>query len=463
MVTDTTKLDSLLAALIKVHSMPGAIAAIWCDGQLTVSAAGIANLNTGEPMSLETGFLAGSITKLFFATAIMSAVEEGLIELDRPIIEYAPDVQFGADVIAASQITFRHIMSHSSGVDTGSYHADSRRYPEGVEDYRQPVGRAAKLVNPGTYASYNNVAWIVAELVLRRVIDMNARELMLERVVNPLRLRRTVFSAEEAILHRTAVGSFRTEGIGRVATPQFMYPSAWLAPGTATVTTANDLIKFLRMHLNDGIAVDGNRILDSATVQAMQVPTSPFPTDSLKGFGLGWRYLEGNGRRVYSHAGGSLGGIAHVAIAPGEDLAIATFVNGLDSIAMHTELMNELMHDLSPLRTPEPIFQHEIEHAPFVGMFRRAGELIDIRSENGGLIVKLIPIEGEMVGATAFNDAIPSEFRVYPTNQNTLSSDGAVYAGSPVTIQFLETEAGNHQLLFFELSMQGQFAQRVLT
>ena len=75
--------------------MPGALAGIYRNGNVMTAGAGIANLNTGQPMTANLGFLTGSITKVWTCTLVMTFVDEGKIDLDRPLIEYLPHLKFG--------------------------------------------------------------------------------------------------------------------------------------------------------------------------------------------------------------------------------------------------------------------------------------------------------------------------------------------------------------------------------
>jgi CubicO group peptidase (beta-lactamase class C family) len=86
MITDDRQLQSSLAGLVAAHQVPGAICAVWADGRVSAAATGIANLNTGEPMTAATAYLTGSITKVILSTIIMTVVEEGLLDLDEPLV-----------------------------------------------------------------------------------------------------------------------------------------------------------------------------------------------------------------------------------------------------------------------------------------------------------------------------------------------------------------------------------------
>lgn len=64
--------------------MPGAWRGVYRRGQARAVGAGTANLNTGQPMTLETGFLTGSITKVWHARLLMTFVDEGRLALGEP-------------------------------------------------------------------------------------------------------------------------------------------------------------------------------------------------------------------------------------------------------------------------------------------------------------------------------------------------------------------------------------------
>jgi CubicO group peptidase (beta-lactamase class C family) len=456
---DDGTLQSWLDELVGTHEVPGAVCAVWAGGRVSAAAAGIANLNTGEPMTVDTAYLTGSITKVVLSTIIMTVVEEGLLELDAPLVSYAPDIQFGADVEVARALTLRHVMNHSSGVDTADLFAPTGPYPDGIYDYLAPMARAPKLTEPGVVSSYNNIGWIAAEMVLRNVTGQTFHELYRSRIVEPLGLTRTVNSVQEAILHRVAVGSYlRPEG-GHRPTSQFMYPDSWAAPGTTPITTVGDTLAFLRMHLNGGVSTEGVRVLGAASAEAMQTPTSPDPPGPASGFGLGWRYTERGGRRILSHGGGSPGGTAHALISPADDVAMVAFVNSdVGMTTVHRDLIDRVLPEgPSPLAAPAGTIRDDVDPQPFVGRYRRAGEVLEVAAGEGGLRVRLETIAGEMVGATATISDVP-EFAALPTGESSLvTGDG--FPGGASALTFYEPGAAGYDLVYFG----GRLSRRIGT
>jgi CubicO group peptidase (beta-lactamase class C family) len=441
-------LQGQLGELVAKHRVPGAVVAVWQDGELITAAAGLANLNTGVPMTVDTAYLTGSITKVWATTLFMTFVEEGLLDLDVPIVSYAPDIQFGADADVARSLTFRHLVNHSSGVDSSDLFVESRPYPEGAEDYLGPLALAGKLTEPGIVSSYNNAGWIIAELVLRRLTGKNFVQHLQQRVVERLGLLRTVFSAREAMLYRTAIGSFPASDGTPEPTTQFMYPDSWAAAGTMTITTVEDTIAFLRMHLADGVLPDGTRLLSHESIQAMQTPTSPYPTGPDSGLGLGWMYNQHGGARIFFHGGGSLGGVAHAQISPEDNFAMVAFVNSHMGGPLHDDLVRlALPSRPSPLATPTGEIRRDVPLDAFVGKFSRATMRTQITRDSDHLLVQLTGVPEELVGARTELQGMVTEFRAAPISENTLVSCGELLGG-PQAFTFHEETDGAFQLMY---------------
>ncbi len=448
MAVSQSDLQGELGDLVTRHRVPGAVVAVWQDGELMTAAAGVANLNTGVPMTVDTAFHTGSITKVWAATMFLTLVEEGLLDLDVPIVRYAPDIQFGADLDVARSLTFRHLLNHSSGVDSSDLFVATGQYPEGVEDYRAPLARAGKLTEPGIMSSYNNAGWIIAELVLRRLTGQNFIQQLKQRVVGRLGVRRTVFSAREAMLQRTAIGSFPAHDGTPEATTQFMYPDTWAAPGTLTITTVEDNLAFLRMHLADGVLPDGTRLLSHESIKAMQTPTSPDPTGPDSGFGLGWMYDQHGGTRIFSHGGGSIGGVAHAQISPADNFAMASFVNSSIGRPLHDELVRlTLPSRPSPLAVPAGEFRRDVPLDGFVGQYNRVTTRTRITRDSDDLLVQITSVPAELVGARTDQQELVTQFHAAPIGENALLSRGEL-SGGPQFLTFHEEKDGGFQLMY---------------
>jgi CubicO group peptidase (beta-lactamase class C family) len=112
----------------------GASVAIWADDQLIEAAHGVLSTATGVPVTTDSVFQIGSITKPWTATMVMQLIEEGKLSLDSTVAEVLPGVRLGADDLSGA-ITIRHLLTHSSGID-GDIFTDTGRSGAGTRASR---------------------------------------------------------------------------------------------------------------------------------------------------------------------------------------------------------------------------------------------------------------------------------------------------------------------------------------
>src|SRR5947209_3247655 len=117
---DTTsrqrELQQLLDDQVEGSSVPGFVAGVWWDGESFEAASGRANLNTGVPMTADTAFLLGSITKVLVTSMLMRFVERGQINLDDLVVDRLPELRLG-DEATVEALRVHNLVNHSSGID----------------------------------------------------------------------------------------------------------------------------------------------------------------------------------------------------------------------------------------------------------------------------------------------------------------------------------------------------------
>jgi CubicO group peptidase (beta-lactamase class C family) len=91
-------------------NVPGAALGIWSDGQEILAAHGVLNAGTQVPVTTDSVFQVGSITKIWTATMIMQLVDEGLLSLDTTVSAVLPGARLGAADVGG-QVTVRHLRS----------------------------------------------------------------------------------------------------------------------------------------------------------------------------------------------------------------------------------------------------------------------------------------------------------------------------------------------------------------
>jgi len=86
--------------------VPGAVVGVTHRGEESVFVTGVSSVDTGLPIDPGTLFMIGSTSKTFAAAAVLALVEDGALELDRPVVEYLPDLP-PADAAARKTVTSR--------------------------------------------------------------------------------------------------------------------------------------------------------------------------------------------------------------------------------------------------------------------------------------------------------------------------------------------------------------------
>lgn len=380
----TTRLRDLAAEA----RVTGAVLGIWHNGEEVRAAHGVLNSGTGVPVTIDSLFQLGSITKLWTATMIMQLVDEGLLTLDTTIAEALPGVRLGPPG-AAGQITVQHLLTHTSGID-GDIFTDTGRGDDCVERYVDLLAGAGTVFPAGTAYSYSNSGYVLLGRIIEVLDGQSWDESLQARLAGPLALTKTVTLPEEAILHRTAVG----HQVSGIPVRTWSLPRSVGPAGLITATVA-DLLTFARLHLDDGIAPDGKRLISEGSVAAMQAPAAATGEFGMPGtaVGLGWRLSQWDGRTIIGHDGDTVGQSAYLRIDPETGVAACLLTNSAESQTLCQGLFSEVFSDLSGVTMPgapgpaDPAVVPDTECARHAGRYERTSRRFDIRVRDGQLLL----------------------------------------------------------------------------
>lgn len=163
------------------HGLQGAAVAIAHEGEV-VSTAGHGGSHEGLSMTPGTVLAVGSLSKLITASAVLQLVEAGKIQLDDPVVQHLP--QFELADTRVSEITIRHLLSHTSGIPSPIFIAPA-------DDLRQGVERLQDWqleVTPGVHYRYSNMNYHVAARLVENVAEMPFAEYLHEHLFEPLNM-----------------------------------------------------------------------------------------------------------------------------------------------------------------------------------------------------------------------------------------------------------------------------------
>ncbi|MEV8441671.1 serine hydrolase domain-containing protein [Actinosynnema sp. NPDC051121] len=377
-MNEIAHISEQVATFCETTGVPGFVAGVYRGGEQAVVAHGAANVATGAPMREDTGFLFGSITKVMTTALVLRQVERGVLDLDTPVRAYLPEFRL-ATPGAAGRIRVRHLLTHTSGIDADLFFPDAPGL-DALEVYVERLGReCGVLFEPGEHVSYSNGGMIVAGRLLEVVTGTPYHELLERDVFAPTGMTASCTSAERAILRSTAIGHFADPVTGEVRpTGMFTLPRTWGPAGGTPIGTVEDLLAFGRVHLDDGSAPSGVRVLSAESVARMRSVAHDMGTPNSSPVGLGWLVRRLGGTTVLTMTGASPGGVAVLAVMPEHDLVFTAYGNDARALQLHDDVLRWLAGRFGEVETP--VYAPEaVDLRPYAGTYRSNQLHVDVR------------------------------------------------------------------------------------
>jgi CubicO group peptidase (beta-lactamase class C family) len=332
---------------METHGVPGVAVGVLTPEAEAFAGFGVGSLETRTPIDESTIIQCGSISKVYTATSAMLLVEQGKLALDAPVHDVIPDLAL-ADEEVARTVTLRHLLTHTAGWH-GDYIDDHGRGEDALARYVADFTRMPQIAPLGHLFSYNNAAFALVgrliEVVWSKPYETALRELLLD----PLDMTETWFFARDVITRRFAVGHVPGNNGPRVAhgLPPF---SGWELPGGSNpaggvAPSIRDLMHLARFHLGDGATASGERILQPATLRAMQSaqfakgPASA-PDEQM---GFGWHISAIAGEQILAHAGGTQGFLSSLTLVPARGFAVGILTNSASASPLLQEITDRAL------------------------------------------------------------------------------------------------------------------------
>jgi CubicO group peptidase (beta-lactamase class C family) len=333
-----TNIRTVMNRHVADKQIPGAIGLIARRGKIAYQEAyGMADIEAGKPMQLDTIHRIYSMSKPITSVAVMMLYEEGKFQLNDPVAKYLPefakmqvgveekDPQTGKPVLktvpAKRPITIRDLLRHTAGLTYGFF-GDTlvdREYRKArilsdlnLAEFITHLTQIPLLYEPGTRWNYS-----VSVDVLGRLVEVMSGksfdQFLQERIFNPLNMRDTGFyvpankkdrlaklysPTKDGKIQPAAICATRQECTEKFpdAVPSYLEPPSLLSGGGGLVSTAYDYLRFCQMLLNQG-QYEGKRLLSRKTVQLMSsdnLGTIPGMGPGT-GFGLGFAVSKAPG------------------------------------------------------------------------------------------------------------------------------------------------------------------------
>jgi D-alanyl-D-alanine carboxypeptidase len=312
------------------EGIPGvSVAILFPDGTTWRGTSGLANVKTGEPVTMDTAFAIASISKTFTATLILALAEEGKVDLAHRVIDYLPELSIDR------RVTVRMLLNHTSGLR--DFFLDPKIDKALLAD-RGRTWNAAKSLHymgkpyfkPGKGWHYSNTNYLILGLIAERVDGRSLATQLRTRFFEPLDLAHTFEQINGAPRGPVAHG-YRFDGASTKLRPVDLSDGTDMAPFTSVVSAAgaagsiastpSDLIRWAH-------ALYGGDVLGPAALQTM-IGGVTYAADRTTAvpYGLGVQTIVFDGHPSLGHSGRLLGFRAAVRWFPQERIAIAVVTN----------------------------------------------------------------------------------------------------------------------------------------
>ena len=312
----TAAVDSIMAEYAAPES-PGAAVLVARHGTpLVMKGYGLAELETGRPVTPATNFRLASLTKQFNATTILILNAEGLLSLDDPIVRYLPELPG-----YAHHVTVRQLLQHISGLpDYEDYLRITHLVP--VREYDVPfmIQDAESLLTPeGSAYHYSNTGYALLGVIAERAAGLPYPEVLRTRIFAPLGMDGSIaYVPGGPPVRERAYGYSRARVLRTWKRTDQSMTSAVLGDG-GIYSSVHDWLQWDR-------ALNTNRLLDSLTQQEAFTPGTLIDGSRTR-YGYGWMIESHRGLRAVAHSGGTMGFTHFMIRFPEDQFTVVVLTN----------------------------------------------------------------------------------------------------------------------------------------
>jgi CubicO group peptidase (beta-lactamase class C family) len=281
---------------------------------------GMASLELGVPITPSHVFPAASISKQFTAMSILLLAQRGQLSLDDDVAKHIPEWTG-----RSARITIRNLLNHTSGLRDAFLLQGLAPPREDGSDRNEEILRflvRARGLNfqPGAEFQYNNGAYNLLGVIVKRVSGKSLREFADVNIFKPLGMAHTHFHDDPGMVVPNRVSGYHQDARGFHVASE----NGGIVGNAGLQTTVGDLLLW-----EQNFAVP--RVGDRALLDTMQTPAMPTGWSEGSGYGFGVEIAKHRGLRTVGHAGGDRGIASYVVRYPDQQFAVALLCN-LDNV-----------------------------------------------------------------------------------------------------------------------------------
>ena len=334
-----SELEDYVRKKMAENKVPGAAMVLVRGNEIIYNKGlGVRDFESKEPVTTETLFGIGSVTKPMTAVVIGSLIDKGLFTWNTKVTELLPNFEL-SNQYATNKITIEDTLCMCTGLPRRMEEISVSYNEMSAEDiieslstiplqgsYGSTYNYSSRMVSAGGYiaamaagGNYGNLAEAYRNMVQENLFD-------------PLEMTASTFSIEEALTS----GNYALPHYSSLSGLQAISPDIEgiftpIAPAGALWSNAEDMSKFVIMLLNNGISNNGKEIITSENLAHLWEPR--VTVDPNISYGLCWNIENYNGLTVFFHPGGTVGFASELVIIPELDTGFVFMTNQLNQVS----------------------------------------------------------------------------------------------------------------------------------
>jgi len=333
------EIDSLVEDAMEKFTVAGVAVGVVKDGKIIhAKGYGLKSVDTGEKVDEHTSFAIASNTKAFTTAALSILVEEGKLNWKDRVIDYIPEFTMYNDYVTRNFI-IEDLLTHRSGLGLGA--GDLQFWPSGSDFTMADLLKNFEHFEPAsafrTKYDYDNVLYVVAGEVIKRVSGQSWEVFVKQRILEPLGMdNSSTMPVSRSGLTNLATPHLAVDGKLRTIAWHEHDPERINGALGAVLSNVDDLCLWMLVQLNQGKYGEHleHQLFSEASQREMWTihTTIPVRPDAryhphFSGYGLGWRLSDMNGQMVVSHTGDLSGMLSKTILVPDLELGVVVLTN----------------------------------------------------------------------------------------------------------------------------------------
>jgi CubicO group peptidase (beta-lactamase class C family) len=335
----SSEIDQLVKDAMDKFTVAGVAVGVVKDGQIAhAKGYGVKSVETGDRVDEHTSFAIASNTKAFTTAALAILVEEGKLSWQDLVIDHIPEFRMYNDYVTR-HFNIQDLLTHRSGLGLGA--GDLQFWPGGSDFTMADLLTNFQYFEPAspfrTKYAYDNVLYVVAGEVIRRVSGQSWESFVQQRILDPLGMdHSSTMPVSRCGLTNLATPHMAENGKLRTIAWHEHDPDKINGALGAVLSNADDLCRWMLVHLNHGKYGEHleHQLFTEASQREMWTIKTTIPVQPnsryhphFSGYGLGWRLADMDGELSVSHTGDLSGMLSKTIMIPDLNLGVVVLTN----------------------------------------------------------------------------------------------------------------------------------------